>query len=431
MTPGGPADPGSAGAAPAPEPGTLPAGFYHLTLVAAFVAVIDVRLRPLPGLPSFSLPELIAIPTLLAVIVEIWHRPWVAAKLSIYRRNRPLVWYVGYAGLASLAGLVRSGDSLQAFHDLFPAFALYVLVLVTVDTHARVIGFLAVNLAAAIPGLVLAILQIFTGSFYLVPRIENVQSKLDLAGEAAHNAPTGLLAHPNGLALTLLPIALFLVVGAWRGFGNQRRQSPALVAILAVTLVVLMLTYAKGVYSWLAAGVAFLVLPRRFERWRFWIALIVPFVGIAFLVWLSIYEILQGDLQYGTVVSRIELWYSALDILQTDRFVLILGSGGPQLSSHGVLSFEYPNPHNAWLGQALTYGAPALVCYLAAFGSAFRTLERRIRSGGPAARAVALATMASLMALLGENFFEPADRGSMYQAQLLMLFALAGFDGSG
>jgi hypothetical protein len=35
------------------------------------------------------------------------------------------------------------------------------------------------------------------------------------------------------------------------------------------------------------------------------------------------------------------------------------------------------------------------------------------------------------MALLGENFFEPADRGSMYQAQLFMLFALAGFDGSG
>jgi O-antigen ligase len=415
----------SLGAAPASVPSALPARFYHLTLLAALVSVIEIRLRPLPGLPSFSLLELVAIPTLLAVLTEMVLRPRMAASLTIYRENRPLAWYVGYAGLASVVGLVRSSDSMQAFHDLFPAFALYVLVLVTVDTRARLMGFLATNLAVALPGLGLALLQSATGGFYLLPRSENIEGKLDLAGEVASNAPTGLGAHPNGLALYLLPIALFLAVGAWRGFAKDRRSSLAVTALLVATIIVLKAAFARGVYAWLTVGTVFLVLPRWFDRWRFWIALIAPFLGIALLVWLSVYSLLQGDLQYGTIVSRIELWFSALDILQSDRFVMVLGSGCPQLLTGEVVSFDYPNPHNAWLGQALTYGVPALIFYLAAFGSAFRSLAQRLRSGDAPTRAIALATMASLMAVLGENFFEPADRGSTFQSQLFMLFAVA------
>lgn len=411
--------------APVSGQSVLPAGFYHWTLIATLLSIVDVRLRPLSGLPSFSLLELVVVPTLLAVITELLTRQRLAASLSIYRSNRPLAWYVGYAGLASVAGLVRSSASLQAFHDLFLAFALYALVLVTVDTRARLIGLLVTHLAGAILGLGIALLQIATGSFYVLPRSENIEGKLDLAGEAVTNAPTGLQAHPNSLALYLLPIALFLVVGAWRGFGKTRRPSLVLGTVLVATLIALYFTYAKGVYAWLVAGILFLALPRSFDRWRFWIAQMVPFAGIALLVWLAINAVLQGDLQYGTIISRLELWFLALDIIQSDSFVMVLGSGGPQLLSKGVVSFEYPNPHNAWLSQALTYGVPALIFYLAAFGSALRLLAQRIRSGDAPTRAVALAAMASLMALLGENFFEPADRGSSPQAQLLMLFAVA------
>jgi hypothetical protein len=403
----------------------LPAGFYHLTLVATLAMVIEVRLRPLPGLPNLSLVELIVVPAVLALLAERTLRPRQTASLVIYRWNRPLVWYVAYAGLASLVGLLRSSDSLQAYHDLVTSFGLYVLVVVTVDTRARLAGLLAANLGAAIVSLGLALLQITTGGFYLLPRSENIDSKLDLAGEVVGNVAAGLQAHPNGLALYLLPIAVFLVVGAWRGFGAKRQPSLALAVVLAVTLVVLQMTYAKGVYAWLVAGVVFLALPRLLDRWRFWIALVFPFLGIAFLVWLSISAFLEGDLQYGTVISRVELWLAALDIIEADRFVTIVGSGGPQLMSVGLLSFEYPNPHNAWISQALTYGVPALVFYVAAFGSAFRSLAHKVRSGDPSTRALALATMASLIALLGENFFEPADRGTIYQAQLLMLFAVA------
>jgi O-antigen ligase len=413
------------GGAPIARTSALSAGFYQLTLVAMLLSVADLRLRPVPVLPSFSLLELVAVPTLFAVVAELMARPRIAVSLGLYRHNRPLVWYIVYAAIASAAGLTRSSDSLQAFHDLFAAFALYVLVVVTVDTRARLIGLLAANLAGALPGLLLGLLQIATGGFYLLPRSENFENKLDLAGDAIRNSPTGLLAHPNGLALYLLPIVLFLLVGAWRGFGDKPRRSLAIGLVLAVSLLVLKMTYAKGVYAWAAAGVLFLVLPRMFDRWRFWIALIIPVAGITALIWLSLDAFLSGDLQYGTIISRLELWFSALDIIQSDRFVLGFGSGGPQLLARGLVSFEYPNPHNAWLSQALTYGAPALVFYLAAFGSAFRSLAHRIRSGDRATRAVALAAMASLMAVFAENFFEPADRGATFQAQLLMLLAVA------
>jgi hypothetical protein len=284
-------------ASPLADRCALPAGFYHLTLVATFLAGADIRLRPVPGLPNFSLLELIVIPTALAMIMEMMLRPRMAASVRIYRRNRPLAWYVGYAGFASVVGLARSSDSLQAFHDLVPAFALYALVVVTVDTRARLTGLLVTCLAAAISCLGLALLQLATGGFYIVSRSENIESKLDLVGEAVSHAATGLLAHPNGLALYLLPVALFLVVGAWRGFGTHRRSSPALAIVLIATIIVLNLTYAKGVFAWLVAGVLFLALPRRLDRGRVWFARIVPVVGNAVLVWRSVDAFLQGELQ--------------------------------------------------------------------------------------------------------------------------------------
>lgn len=403
----------------------LPAGFYQLALLAALLAVAEIRWRPVPGLPNVPLFELVVIPAIAAMILERMLRPRMALGDAIYRPNRPLVWYVGYAGFASVVGLARSSDSLQAFHDLLAGFGLYALVVVTVDTRRRLLGLLATNLAGAIPNLVVALLQNATDGFTLVPRSDATDAKLDVLGEFTTNAPTGLLAHPNNLAHYLLPIAIFLAVAAWRGFGKDRRRSLVLAGILASTLFVLTLTNAKGVYSWLVVGLGFLALPRRFERWRFWIAAIAPIVGIVLLLWLSIQFFLEGDLKYGTVVDRVSLWLAALHIITSDGFVALVGSGGPQLVSAGLGNFEYANAHNTWISQALTYGVPAFAGYMAAFGSALRSLDRWIRSGDASTRMIALAAMAALTALLGENFFEPADRGSTVQAHLFLLFAVA------
>ena len=200
-------------------------------------------------------------------------------------------------------------------------------------------------------------------------------------------------------------------------------------ALLALVLVVLERTYAKGAYAWIAMGACFVILPRRFDRHRVWLAVATSIVGIAALTWVSLDAFLEGDPGLGTIVSRIELWIATLDILGSDGFVAVFGGGGAQLSGR-TITFEYTNAHNAWLDQALTYGVPALLFYLGAYLAAFRSLTRRIRSEPHPARTLAVATFAALVAILGESFFEPTNHGILFQAQLFLLFAVAGSSAS-
>ena len=405
----------------------LTRGFYQLTLVAVFLtAAAEIGVRALPGLPTLSLLELVVIPAALCLIVEILCRPRLRAlSRACYRRNRPVVWYSGYAALASLAGLGRSLDTLRSFHELAIAGALYVLVCLTVDDEARMRRLLAAALAGAMVNVGLAVLQIGAGGPYIVPVSENIDAKLDLAGNVAGHLVTGLFNHPNGLAVFLLPVVLFLLAAAWAGFHTARRRGPLMAALLALALLVLARTYAKGAYAWLAAGGLALVLPRRFDRHRAWLAMAVAVAGVATLTWVSLDAFLEGDPALATIVSRIELWGATLDILQSDSFVAGFGGGGSQLAGR-TIAFEYTNAHNAWLDQTLTYGVPALVFYLGAYLTAFRSLARRIRSESHPTRTLAIATYASLLAILGESFFEPTNHSIAFQAQLFLLFAIAG-----
>jgi hypothetical protein len=416
-----------AGRAPAPiaGPSPLSAGFYQLTLLAAFLSTIELRLRPLDALPSTAIAELVVFPAFLCAVAELLLRPGLGGRVrALYAQNRALAWYGGYAALAAVAGLTRSSDSIQAFHDLACALALYVLVSLTVDNQARLAGLLLANLGGALLGLALALLQIRMGGPYLLPRSEIVDEKLDLAGDVVQNVPTGLFAHPNGFILWV-PVLLFLVVAIRRALARREDSALPLIAIVAAMGFVLKMAYVKGVYAWLAAALCTLLLPRRFDRARLPLALLMPVAGITALTWFSVHAFLDGEVAFGTVACRIILWLTSLDIIQGDPFIALFGSGTPEIQRRLLMTFEYPNAHNTWINQALTYGVPALLLYLAAVATALRDLAARARSGGPAARDVALAAMASLIALLGDYFFEPLDRGVMPQAQLFMLLAVA------
>ena len=403
----------------------LTRGFYQLTLVATFLTTAEIQLRALPGLPGVSMLELVVAPVLLCVIAELLYRPVLRTRArALYRRNRAVVWYAGYAAVASLAGLTRTTDTLKSCHDLFIALALYTLVGLVIDDRARMTRLLAAALAGAMVNVGLAMLQIVFGGPYPVPMSANIESKLDIAGEVATTVPTGLFNHPNALAVCLLPVVLFLLAATGAGLRTSPRRGLVMAALLAPTLLVFEKTYAKGAYAWLGVGGCFLVLPRRFDRHRAWLAMVVSIAGIVALTWFSIDAFIEGDLAFGTIVSRIELWLATVDIVRSDSFVTVFGSGGSQLARHTV-TFEYPNAHNAWLDQALTYGVPALALYLAAYLASFRSLARWIRSAPAGSRYVALATCASLVAILGESFFEPTNHGILFQAQLLLMFAIA------
>jgi O-antigen ligase len=414
------------GSDPALRESALTAGFYALTVAATFLSTIDLRIRPVPGGPSFAIVELVVHPILLCLLAEAIARPRFAARVGeLFAANRPLVLYVGYAALASIIGGARSSDSLQACKDLIAAFGLYALIVLTVDSHARQLGILIAFLCGALVHIGLAVVQAQTGGPYLVPLSENIEAKLDFAGNLVTKIPTGLLAHPNGLAILLLPVALFSIAATWPGLGWVRRPSIAMACTFAMTLLVLKLTYVKGVFAWLAAGLVFLVLPRRFDRWRTALAVGAVVGGVAALTAMSLQAFLEGEHVFGTILSRIELWLAAIEVLRSDNFVVVFGSGDALFAQQSLITFDYPNAHNAWLNQALTYGVPAMVLYLAAFFVGFRSLAQQIARSAHPARPLALAAMASLMALLGESFFEPTDRGVLFQAELFVLFGLA------
>jgi hypothetical protein len=415
------------GAAIGPSGRALPDGYYVLTLVAvALQAGAEIHLRTSRTMPSVSLLELMVVPAFLCLVAEILSRPRLRTHVgALYRQNRALAWYAGYAALAGVAGMVRAPDTLLSFHNLFVGLALYALVALTIDHPARLRGVLAAALVGAMCNVGIAALQIGSGGPYPVPLSENVEAKLDLSGEVARSLTSGLFNHPNGLAMYLMPVVIFLLVIAWGGLGVVPRRRPLMIAFLVPALVILQQTYAKGVYAWLAAGAAFLFLPRRFERYRVGLAVTAVIGGILALTWFSLHAFLEGELVFGTIVSRIELWLATWNIVQSDPFVAVLGSGGPQLVHQPLFTIEYTNAHNAWLDQALTYGVPGLVLYLATYLTALRSLARVIDSAGHPTRAVALATFAALVAILGESFFEPTNHGVVFQSQLLLELAVA------
>lgn len=403
----------------------LTPGFYILTLVLAFISTTEIRVRVAES-PSFTLLELGIYPASACFIAEMLLRPRLVERLrQLYWRNRAIAWYAGYAALATLIGLVRSPDTLKIFKDLFPALVLYVLVYLTADSHGRVLGLLAACLAGALLSVGLGLSQIAFGGPYVAELSMHLEAKQDIAGNAIDQVPTGIFGHPNALGALLLPVAIFLICSTWPGYRSSRRLGLGSLAILTVTLFVLQMSFVKGVYTWLAAAIVFLAIPRWLDRWRFPIAMVTPFVGIIALTWLSIHTFMEGDMMLSTMISRIELWLGAIDIISSDDFVLVFGNGSALMGARDFATMDYGNAHNAWIDQVLNYGLPALGLYLACFFVALRSLGQALVGATIPQRALVLATMSSVMALLGENFFEPVDRGVVFQAQLFILFALA------
>ena len=59
--------------------------------------------------------------------------------------------------------------------------------------------------------------------------------------------------------------------------------------------------------------------------------------------------------------------------------VALLGGGSAFMEQQDLVTIQYPNAHNAWINQALTYGLPALGCYLMGFWVALRSLGGSLR----------------------------------------------------
>lgn len=401
-------------------------GFFYLAYAITVLSTVELRFRPMQGAPSFTFTEVIAYPAFVAVVVEFFTRARLARRLLEVLRSNPLVLaYVAWAVLAAIAGLVRSTTTMRALKDLVPGCTLYVLVLGTVVSYRRMAVLLTAVLIGTVPSLLLAPVQAVWGGPYLIEVHEGAEGKLGLSGDTLDQAATGLFVHPNALGVYLVPVIVFLAAWALGRLGSLRTHRVLAGGLLGMAALALLLSYAKGAYAWVVIALVMLLLPRVLERFRFAFALLLPPIGIAAIVYVAVRYLMEGIGGVGTLLDRVDLWLIASGVILDDRFTQVIGSGLDLMEMEEFSGFEYPNAHNVWLNQVLAYGIPGLLLYLAAFVRSFQILCRRARALGPTGRGLAIALLAALVALLGEYFFEPLDRGVVFTSQLFLLWGLA------
>jgi O-antigen ligase len=394
-------------------------GFYYLAVVLALCITLPFRVR---AGASVALSDLVAFPAGLCLLFEALRSPSVRARFSqLYRANPVVFAYALWTVVAAIVGLARGSDVLKIVHDLVPAFVLYALIGLTIDRPSRSRALVTACLIGLACHIVLALVQERFGGPFLTPTSPGMDAKLDVSGDLVTTNVVGLFPHPNGLAMFLIAPALFALALLPALTGGRRA---ALGAALVLVLFVLYRTQGKGAFAFLGVGTILLVMPRRIDRYRIVAGVGLALAAIVAIMWFSVTHFLDGQAVYGTLITRLELWNHAIEIIATDPFTCVFGSGYPLFGVTVVGSFEYPNAHNAWLNHVLSFGLPGLGLYLGCFVMGMRLACRKLVQTDGARRAALLACFAALAALFGEYFFEPADRGEVYTGQLFLLLAL-------
>ncbi|MCX6582751.1 MAG: O-antigen ligase family protein [Candidatus Aminicenantes bacterium] len=186
--------------------------------------------------------------------------------------------------------------------------------------------------------------------------------------------------HPNAVGGTLvLIIPLFMVLlfaYLWKKIGEKasiaagnRLMQLFLLAGLAITLCVLLLTQSRG--AWLGLLLAcvigfFLFLLKRK------VFLIVFLVGILLFAFVIAPSLLENDQvrlttrqAEGTFFFRIQLWNVVLPMIHENP---LLGIGLNEFRYHYEVKRELSHPHNKLLLLAVELGLPGLIAYLALLG---------------------------------------------------------------
>ena len=207
--------------------------------------------------------------------------------------------------------------------------------------------------------------------------------------------------HPNVAAaalVLLLPVPCVLLA-------DDLRRRPwarwALLAVIALTLVVLLLSQSRA--AWLAlAGMALVVAWRQIQQaWLRWLLLVFSLTAVGLLLWLA-----RGALA-ADWLNRQMVWAQGLAMLQ-DFGLTGIGPGsfgrlGPALYPDfwmGDLNFVAPHAHNLFLQVGIDLGVVGLIAYLALLLTAAASAWFAWRDGAAfLVRVTGAALLLSLLAL--------------------------------
>jgi putative inorganic carbon (HCO3(-)) transporter len=186
--------------------------------------------------------------------------------------------------------------------------------------------------------------------------------------------------HPNAVGGTLvLIIPLFMVLlfaYLWKKIGEKasiaagnRLMQLFLLAGLAITLSVLLLTQSRGAWLGLllACVIGFLLFLLKRK-----VFLIVFLVGILLFTFVIAPSLLENDQvrlttrqAEGTLFFRIQLWNVVLPMIHENP---LMGIGLNEFRYHYEVKRELSHPHNKLLLLAVELGLPGLIAYLALLG---------------------------------------------------------------
>lgn len=205
----------------------------------------------------------------------------------------------------------------------------------------------------------------------------------------------------------------------------------------ALSLIVLILTYARGGWVAFAVGATLLMIltilaiPKT-ERWRLILKLqtVVLLAGCLCLPFASsIYTRLTED-DAGAAYTRVPMMRVAVEMIRHNPLLGVgLNSYNSQMRRYDntpeLVSDEVPSPvHNMFLHIAAEAGAPALLCFLTLITVALKEGWRAFRQSDDLfTRAVAAGLIAGITAYLLTGFKEP---GSLGYPQIRLLFLFLG-----
>lgn len=406
-------------------------GVPRLVLLGAFIlaAGVDVRTSDVGvGGPASNPLEVLSFAALLLLFADtVIHRylPFEILR-SAWKSNPLLFLYAGWTLIAGVIGVLKFPLSLFVFRNLFPAylFAFYLAFCARRPGDLRMV--LIVLLVASLPNLLLASSQFFTGGPFPVPMNAASAVKMDVDGSFVRSAVSGLFNHPNGLSIFLLPVFLTaLGLALLKGNGSfWLRTFSFFVAVAAAAL--LYATRAKGAWAWGALGVAFLFAPAQLLAFRrAWVYhVLVVVLLITAMVLASLY--LGGA--FKTMQTRIYLWESAAYAIANSGFAAVFGSAQQDVwqASAKLADLQYANAHNVFLNQVVYFGIPAALFYSGAFIWAIRKAQLALASSEDTnIRMAARISLATLLAVAGQYFFEPAAEASGLALECFLFMGVA------
>lgn len=401
---------------------------YHLTLLMIFSIAVNYRVL---SSPNIAFLEITSYSLLVFYLFNklATKQPWSHDLLNVYRENKVLFFYFSWAAFTGILGVAfrSSTISLSVFRNMIPGFIIYLFVIIYIKDLRRLKLLLSIYLLGVFIHLFIGLSQGLTGGPQITQETQATSSKLDIDGKiVSGNLVRGFFNHPNGFAQFFIPNSILIINAILTKLYKKVVFQLVLISSLPVLIYSLNLTYAKGAYLWMIFGIGFLLLPKIFNKWRFHLGIASVIIGVIAILAYSFESLASGNSALGTILTRTQLWQSAITAMQEDNIILLIGNGSNSVLnlSNIYSNIEYPNAHNGLLNQVLFFGIPALISYLWFSISALYKVANLIKNYSGYLKTFSLFIFSAILSLLGSYFFEPSN-AMEYQAQFFLLIALA------